>query len=154
MDQNIPTGHEFSTAIIPEGTTFLVQTLDVYGFRLIKAFMRRISDWVLMYSIDVQLFQRNNVIKMVSLTHNQFHCPRFENMWKYSWFKAGYLDERPLEFQTPAHHCFATFTAFDLCCYCAEPAFIRCAWCKTLLCFRNFWGGADQFGHYCEHFLE
>ena len=66
MDQNIPTGHEFSTVIIPEGTTFLVQTIDVYGFRLIKVFMRRISDWVLMYSIDVQLCQRNNVAKIVA----------------------------------------------------------------------------------------
>ena len=41
MDQCIPNGHEFLSRLIPEGTTSEIQTLDVYGFRIIKAFIRK-----------------------------------------------------------------------------------------------------------------
>ena len=72
MERNIPVGHEFIPKLIPEGTTPLVQTLDVYGFRIIKAFMRRFTDWIVMYSVDVQIYQRNSVIRLVSLTYKQY----------------------------------------------------------------------------------
>ena len=33
-----------------------------------------------------------------TLVHKQFASPKYVEMWKYSWFKAGYLDEHPQDF--------------------------------------------------------
>ena len=41
MNQQIPNGHELISHLIPEGTTSQVQTLDVYRFRIIKAFIKK-----------------------------------------------------------------------------------------------------------------
>ena len=131
-----------------------MQALDVYGFRIIKAFMRRVTDWIVTYSVDVQIYQRNSVIRLVSLTHKQFQSPRFQNMWKYSWYKAGYFDERPPEFQTPTQYCFDVIVGCESCAQSAEPAFIRCGWCKAVLCFSHFWFSSDDYGHLCTQFVE
>ena len=46
--------------------------IDIYGifFRPFKAFLLHIEDFVLMYDVDVQLRQRNNTVKLISLVHN------------------------------------------------------------------------------------
>ena len=129
-ERNVPVGHEFIPKLIPEGTTPLVQTLDVYGF------------------------QKNSVTRLVSVTHKQFQSPRFQNMWKYSWYKAGYFDERPPEFQTPTQYCFDVTVGCESCAQCAELAFIRCGWCKTVLCFSHFWFRSDDYLHLCSQFVE
>ena len=126
-----------------------MQPLDVYGFRIVKTFIRRISDWVIACSLDVQLFQRNSVIKMMALVHKQFAAPRYRDMWKYSWFKAGYLDARPPEFLNPVDYCFGKRTGLETCIHCNQPEFIMCSFCERLLCFTHFWDGFDGHGHWC-----
>ena len=84
--------------IIPPGTTGKIQPLDVYGFRSWKNFVRKLSDIVVLMDYDVSLHKRNNIIKLQSLVHNQLCSTRFKNAFKYSWFKSGYLTEKPQEF--------------------------------------------------------
>ena len=59
-----------------------------------------------MYNVDVQLRQRNNTIKLLSLVHNQFCSVRLRGMICYSWHACGCCDEKPATFQTPVEFCF------------------------------------------------
>jgi hypothetical protein len=71
-------------------TTSMIQPLDKYGFRLWKNFVR-FSDRVVLDGLDIDLYQRNNIIKLQSLMH-QLSSPRFENVFKYSWYASGFND--------------------------------------------------------------
>jgi hypothetical protein len=84
----------------------MVQPLDKYGFRLWKNFVRRFSDRVVLDGLDVDLYKRNNMIKLQSLVHNQLSSPRFENVFKYSWYECGYNDTHPGTFDNPVEFCF------------------------------------------------
>ena len=56
---------------IPKGTTGKLQPLDVYGFRIWKNFVRTFSDVIFLRNEDLNLHDRNNIIIMHSLVHNQ-----------------------------------------------------------------------------------
>ena len=89
---------------------------------------------------------RNNIIKLQSLVHNQFASPRYQNLFKYSWFKSGYLVNRPEKFEDPVRFGFG-----DSCgthCEvegCNNVAIVRCSWCKKSLCLKHFF----EDYHYC-----
>ena len=117
---------------IPKHTTSLIQPPDVYGFRIWKQFVRRFSDQVLIDDLDVNLHQRNSIIKLQSLVHNQFSSPRFVDMFKYAWFKCGYVENRPPRFKNPVEFCFANNGSE--CHYCDSFNFIVCGWCQKSLC--------------------
>ena len=106
-----------------------------------------------MAGLDVKIFHRDSVIKLMSLVHKQFGSPRFRPMWIYAWHKAGYLDERPVEFLNPVQYCFSDRSGADSCCFCRQPEFVKCGWCTRLLCFDHFWGGSDDFGHLCSELV-
>ena len=134
---------------IPKGTTGQIQPLDVYGFRLWKNFIRKLSDITLLMNYDAKLHERNNIIKLQSLTHNQFSSPRFQNVFKYAWYKSGYLTKKPPRHQNPVDFCFHNQEE-PICDICGGIAVIRCAWCKKLLCFKHFF--TDY--HYCQTYIE
>ncbi|KYN10456.1 hypothetical protein ALC57_17407, partial [Trachymyrmex cornetzi] len=73
-----------------------------------------LSDIILIYNYDVNLHLRNNIIKIQSLIHNQLSSPRFINLFKYSWYKSGYLQEKPPEFDNPVDYCFKNCETFKI----------------------------------------
>ncbi|EFN87350.1 hypothetical protein EAI_02123, partial [Harpegnathos saltator] len=83
---------------IPAGTTGLIQPLDIYTFRPWKNFLRQFSDIVMLYNYDVNLHLRNNI---QSLIHNQFSSPRFKNVFRYAWWKCGYIADKPHKSEVP-----------------------------------------------------
>jgi hypothetical protein len=153
MIQNVtPEDKEIEILTIPPSTTSLVQPLDKYGFRLWKNFVRKFSDRVILDNIEVDLFQRNNILKLQSLVHNQFSSPRFENVFKYSWFASGYTETHPGNFENPVEYCFKTSdkscSRLDL--QCNDVSFILCSWCEGSFCFEHYF----TYFHYCNNFIE
>ena len=110
--QATPVGKNVIPMIIPKGTTGKVQPLDVYGFRIWKNHVRHFSDSVILLDYDLNLHIRNNIIKLQSLVHNQLSVPRYHSLFKYSWFKSGYVAEKPGEFENPVDFSFKTFKHF------------------------------------------
>ena len=144
-------GRERQPVLIREGFNMLFPFMRESGifFRPFKAFLRHIEDFVLMYDVDVQLRQRNNTIKLISLVHNQFCSERFRGMICYSWYACGYCDEKPATFQTPVEFCFDQSSASS-CDLCTTSQFITCGWCKAELCINHF---LLQY-HFCNNYVE
>ncbi|EZA54562.1 hypothetical protein X777_05698, partial [Ooceraea biroi] len=141
---DIPQDKEVQFLTIPKKTTGMIQPLDVLGFRVWKNFVRTFSD-----NRDVNLHSRNEIIKLQSLTHNQFSSPRFKNLFQYAWYKSGYVETHPAEFQNPVDFCyFKNEKNIPKCSICGMAAFIRCAWCGDYLCFKHFY---EEY-HYCTNY--
>lgn len=129
-------GKDITVKIIPAGTTGMIQPLDVYTFRPWKNFLKQFSDLVMLYDFKINLHLRNNVLKLQSLTHNQFSSPRFINMFKYAWYKSGYTSEKPPRCGTPATYCFQNHEIS--CKFCDEAAVMKCSWCTISMCMDHF----------------
>jgi len=80
--------------------------LNVYGFRLLKNFIKHFSDTIILLDFINDLHVRNNILKLQSLTHHQFSSPRFKNLFTFAWFKSRYIQNRLAEFETPVEFCF------------------------------------------------
>lgn len=135
---------------LPKGTTSKIQPLDVFGFRIWKNFVRHFSDSAILLNEDLNLHLRNNVIKLQALTHNQLSSPRYINLFKYSWFKSGYIDKKPISFENPVEF---GFTQSDVASCevpgCTNVAIIRCSWCRKSLCLKHYF---EEF-HYCTNYV-
>lgn len=149
IEETTPENKTVNIKKIPSGTTGKIQPLDVYGFRIWKNFVRQFSDNVVLMNYDLNLHVRNNIIKLQSLVHNQLSSPRYQNLFKYSWYKSGYIDKKPDRFDNPVD-----FSLGDSCnthCEiqgCNNIAMVRCGWCKKSLCFKHFF----EDYHYCKDF--
>ena len=74
--QATPSGKIIIPMIITKGTTGKVQPLDVYGFCILKNYVRHFLDSVLVLEYDLNLHISNNMIKLQSLLHNQLSLAR------------------------------------------------------------------------------
>ena len=62
--------------------------------------MRKVYKRVLRDEIDIHLEQRNNIIRLQPLVHNQLSSSVSMPKIRYVWFKSGYTDVDPRPFQT------------------------------------------------------
>lgn len=149
MQETLPQNKKIDFEIIPKGTTGKIQPLDVFGFRIWKNYVRHFSDSVILMNEDLNLHLRNNIIKLQSLVHNQLSSPRYINLFKYSWYKCGYVDEKPDEFENPVDFAFGSKSSVR--CEingCSNVGIIKCSWCKKSLCLKHFF---DDY-HYCSSY--
>ena len=67
---------------IPPKTTARIQPLDVFFNHEYKVIARRVYDRMILD--DIQMYQRNNLIRLHSLIHNQMSAPIYESMIRYA----------------------------------------------------------------------
>ena len=97
--------------MIPKNTTCDIQPLDRYFNRQTKILIKRIYHHVAIEQIDVNLWERNNIIKLISLVHNQLSSRVFNDMIQYSWYCSGYTNLNPSPFQNVLQVCFLKVTS-------------------------------------------
>lgn len=151
IEETMPENKIVNIKKIPTGTTGKIQPLDVYGFRVWKNFVRQFSDQVMLMDYDLNLHLSINIITLQSLVHNQLSSPRYTNIFKYSWYKSGYINEKPDKTDNPVDFSFGDSS--NVKCEeagCNNVAIIRCGWCKNSLCFKHFF---DDY-HFCKKFVE
>ncbi len=61
--------------------------------------------------MNYMLSHRKNLIKIQSLAYNQLSSPKFIEMIKYGWYKSGYTEELPENFENIIDFCFKNVLA-------------------------------------------
>lgn len=133
-------GYKFEIKIIPAGCTPYAQPCDVYFFRQVKDFIKRIQNSTTVLTEDRQLNTRSDSIKIHSLIHQQLSAPIFQEMLQYAWYASKLIPQRKVFF-TPSQVCFASEHLKNSCKTndCKNICFIRCSWCRQYLCFKCFY---------------
>jgi hypothetical protein len=126
--------------MIPQHTTTDTQPLDRYFHRQIKIFIKRFYHHVALEQLGINLWERNNIIKLISLPHNQLSSAVFHKMIQYSWFASDYTTVDLSPFQNVLPVCFPRITFEEQCEErdCSESAFINGAVCSKNFCFDHF----------------
>lgn len=137
---NQPEGLEYETEVIPGGTTGMIQPCDVGIFRPFKSFHTKISNESRLRCPTVQVYARDNILKLINTTHIQFSATIFRDFIRHSFVKSGYTTRHSdTYFETPRTFCFNNRVKRTKCevdnCY--SMAFIRCAWCQAYLCLHH-----------------
>jgi len=120
---------------LPPKTTGLIQPPDLLFFRPYKAFLRRISDIIVLEMIDFRISNRNNLLKLQSFIFNQFRGDRFKNMIKHSFYMAGYLFSKPRSYVDSVQFCFEFVPIECSKQECTNDAILKCAKCELHFCF-------------------
>lgn len=130
--------------IIPEKCTSICQPLDTTFHRQLKYLAKEICAHISVFESqdairpEDKITNRNNIIKLQSLLHHQFSAPIFQPMLKYCFISSGLIQET-IKFLNAKEVCF-TFATEDqnICAKCSCQRFIKCSWCREILCFSCF----------------
>lgn len=138
-DERVPAGVDFRCELIPPRTTGLIQPLDVGFFRTYKNFVKHITD-SLVISGTINIWSRENWLKLQSFAHFTFSAPRFREFIKYAFYSPGYLQDHPQPYQTPIEYCFYHLNHATRICQisdCTDFVFAKCAHCELSLCLEH-----------------
>lgn len=124
--------------VLPAGTTWALQPADVYFNRSFKDLIRKFANKVRWQHNEFTLAVRANLLQILDMLWYQCLAPRFEPFLKYAWYRVGYIQEHPPEFETPAQFCFG-FKGYVKCeaDFCPDLCFFRCAHCGKHYCFKH-----------------
>lgn len=123
--------------VIPPKCTPLCQPCDVYFYRQVKNFIKKIQNASDLLQQQREVASREDAIKIHSLLLHQLRAPIFCDMIKYAWFASKLITEKPL-FQNVNEVCFP-LSLTKTKCFCGGVNFIQCALCQSTLCFKCFY---------------
>ncbi|GMR59522.1 hypothetical protein PMAYCL1PPCAC_29717 [Pristionchus mayeri] len=141
IDSSLPPGKTLHTRQIPPGATGICQPLDVYFFRPFKGLVRRIQSYAFKHHPEFIVYQRDNILILLSLAYRIMCNPFFRPLIQYAWYAAGYLDNPPTaRFKTPVEACFPRSVYSKKCSSvgCLLYSFIVCPKCDQNMCFKCF----------------
>ena len=96
--------------------------------------LRKAYERIFLDDVDIQLAQRNNIIRLRSLIHHRWS---FFRMIRYAWFKCGNINTDLRSFQTAMEACFKFKKGHCDTSSSKEFAFIRCSYCGKIVCFQH-----------------
>ena len=76
----------YTVKIIPPKFTPLVQPCDVYFYRQVKNFIKKIQNCSQLIEENREINSREDSIKIRSIVHHQLASPIFSEMIKYAWY--------------------------------------------------------------------
>ncbi|XP_048509261.1 uncharacterized protein LOC125500394 [Athalia rosae] len=138
-----------SLKVIPPKCTPLCQPCDVYFYRQVKNYIRRLQNCPVLITLRREITSRRDAIKIHSLVHNQLRAPAFEKMIRYAWFAAKLSLDREV-FNNVNDIVFPDDVHTQKC-DCGKSAFARCSWCREYLCFECYYDRyhPDECTEYC-----
>lgn len=119
--------------VIPPKCTPICQPCDVYFYRQVKNFIKRLQNCSYLIDNEREIARREDAIKIHSIVHHQLSAPIFTKMLRYAWFASKLADEREI-FQNVNEVCFP-IQKLKIPCACGKTAFIQCSRCHFNLCF-------------------
>ncbi|XP_067212474.1 uncharacterized protein [Linepithema humile] len=123
--------------VIPPKCTPLCQPCNVYFYRQVKIFLMRLQNApITLLQEQREIASREDAIKIHSLILHQLSAPIFVPMIKYAWFASKLTSDRAI-FLNVTEVCFPT-SLLGKKCTCEKVAFVKCSWCKSVLCFICF----------------
>jgi len=128
--------HEDSQLLVfPEGSTGHIQPQDLSLFRPWRYFHKKIEHYVHITRTEMNLNDRQYLINMHSIIHNQLSAPPFKNLIKSGFIQAKILNEIVGEINKPKDVCFKFYDLYCSAIRCEERTLLTCAWCKRHLCY-------------------
>lgn len=123
--------------VIPPKCTPLCQPCDVYFYRQVKNFIKRLQNCSVLIEQQREISSRDDCIKIHSIVHHQLSAPIFTKMLSYAWFASKLTDEREI-FMNVNEVCFP-LDILKISCQCKKTGFIQCARCRMTYCFTCFY---------------
>lgn len=126
---------ELTKLKIPPKTTPFLQPLDCNFNQEIKYFMRKYTDFIIEHKLDICVYDRFVIMKILSQIWEQLSSTKFIPMIKYCFTKTF---SNISDFQSARKSCF---TSIDNNCNfenCQDNFFISCSICDLSLCFTHF----------------
>lgn len=133
-EEEIPT---CTIKVIPPKCTPLVQPCDVYFYRQVKNFIKRIQNSSDLMEQNRKVNGREDCIKIHFIVHHQLSSPIFSKMIRYAWHASKLFDGKEV-FMNVNEVCFST-DLLQAPCTCGKASFICCANCRKVLCFSCFY---------------
>jgi hypothetical protein len=123
--------------VIPSKCTPFCQPCDVYFYRQMKIFIKKVQHASDLLKEQREITSRVDAFKIHAIVHHQLSAPVFENMVKYAWFASKLTSNRSV-FNNINEVCFpVTLTRKK--CICNGVPFIKCSWCEVTLCLKCFY---------------
>jgi len=82
--------------IIPPKCTPLVQPCDVYFYRQVKNFIKKLQNCSHLIEQNREITSREDCLKIHSIVHHQLSSPVFKNMLQYAWYACKLSEEREI----------------------------------------------------------
>lgn len=123
--------------IIPPKCTPVCQPCDVYFYRQVKMFIKRLQNAPALLKENREISSREDAIKIHSILLHQLTSPKCRPMLKYAWFASKLTTEREI-FLNLNELCFP-ISVLKKPCNCKEVGFIKCTWCDKVYCFNCFY---------------